>query len=79
MGNGKYVTVSEGAQQIQRSPRDLSDAIYQRRIEMDRLIKAGDRWLIPVDMLPHIDRVLRDRDQSRRQKPQTSTTARAER
>ena len=64
---GIYTTLSEAAQELGRqlgvevNPRLISDMLYQRKLEIrDRPVHGGRR-LIPLNLLPSILRILRER------------------
>ena len=53
-------TVSEVAQEIGCRPRDISDAIYSRRVDTADCPIVGGRRLIPSSMIAEFRRILRD-------------------
>jgi hypothetical protein len=62
-----YVGVSEIASRYGVPPRVISDLLYGRVLDDQRCPLVAGRRLIPVDYLPVIGAVLRDRDARRRQ------------
>ncbi len=74
MGRGKHLGVSEVARRLNRLPRDVSDLLYQRRVDTDRLVWAAGRWLIPEDLVPVIEQALADRDRTRRERHPAGTS-----
>jgi hypothetical protein len=49
-----YLSVSEAAARIGAKPKDLSDAIYLRKIDAERCPLIAGRRVIPVDYLDGI-------------------------
>jgi hypothetical protein len=60
-----YVTVSEAAFELESTyktpckPRDISDLIYERRIDVNKCPMQSGRRLIPRELLPTIANLLR--------------------
>jgi hypothetical protein len=71
----EYLTVTEAAAACGKiggervEPRELSDALYQGRLDRDRCPLAGRVRLIPRDYLPEVCRVVKEA-RERRRKPE---------
>jgi hypothetical protein len=50
-----YLSVSEAADKIGVKPRDISGAIYDRKLDADRCPIVAGRRLIPADYIPAIE------------------------
>jgi hypothetical protein len=55
----KYYSVTELARQWQISPRRISDAFYQRKLNEERCMVVGARRLIPADYVAEVETILR--------------------
>jgi hypothetical protein len=55
------LSVSEAARRLGCRPRDVSDMLYQRRVDDSRCPLIGGRRLIPVALLPQMESLLQRR------------------
>jgi hypothetical protein len=46
------LSITEAADKLGVLPRQLSDLIYQRKLDPEMFVVVGNRRLIPTDMLP---------------------------
>ena len=61
MLHDRPLTVSEVARRYGCRPRDISDLFYLRLLDDQVAPIVGNRRIIPVDYLPVVERVLRER------------------
>jgi hypothetical protein len=54
----KLLTVSQVADRLNVPPRKISDAFYQRKLDVKRCPVAGRTRLIPEDYVPAIAKLL---------------------
>jgi hypothetical protein len=64
---GEHLTATHAASELSAQagvtvrPRDISDLLYKRILDVNRCPIVGDRRMIPRDYLPTVLEVLRDR------------------
>ena len=59
MSKGSFLSVGEAAEAIQVAPRAISNALYDRKLDVRRCPIVAGRRLIPRDYLAEIAEVLR--------------------
>ena len=57
----RIFSITEAADEIGCRPRDISDAFYSRDLDESRVMRIGNRRVIPIDYLPEIRQVLAGR------------------
>ena len=55
----EYQTIGDVARELGVRPRDISDALYQQRLDAERCPTFAGRRMIPRDYVETIARVLR--------------------
>jgi hypothetical protein len=59
MSKGSFLSVGEVAEEINVPPRVITNALYDRKLDVSRCPIVAGRRLIPRDYLPEIARILR--------------------
>ncbi len=62
MSKESFLSVGEAAEAIQVTPRAISNALYDRKLDVSRCPIVAGRRLIPRDYLPEIAAVVRGRN-----------------
>jgi hypothetical protein len=64
MSNESFLSVGEAAEALNVAPRAISNALYDRKLDLARCPKVAGRRLIPKDYLPSIAAVLRSQKEA---------------
>lgn len=54
-----FLTAGAAADRIGATPKDVSDAIYRRRVDVSRCPVVAGRRLIPTDLLPELRKAIK--------------------
>jgi hypothetical protein len=63
MSNRTFVSVGEAADLINLNPRTISNALYERKLDVERCPIVAGRRLIPRDYVAEIAAILGDQNE----------------